>query len=202
MNKCYLIGAGDFCGMQVPDSSDFVIAADGGYNHLEKHGIRCDLVIGDLDSLVGALPEVEIIRHPIKKDMTDMFLSYIEGAKRGYTDFAINGACGGREDHTFANYSLLLYIKERGHTAMLFSPSSVSRVIKDESITLKGKSGKTLSVFALGGAAVGVDIIGAQYEARGVTLTPSFPLGVSNSFLDGEVTVSVREGALLIISEL
>ena len=201
MNKCYLVGAGDFYGTPVPNDGDFVIAADGGYNHLISHGVRCDLLIGDLDSLIGDAPDIEIIRHPIKKDETDMFLAYLEGAKRGYTDFEIYGATGGRPDHTMASYSLLLYARERGHNAVIYDKSYCARVIKNESITLLCDSGKTLSVLAFGADAHGVSIIGAEYEARGVDLSMSFPLGVSNSFKDGEVTLTVKDGALLIIWE-
>ncbi len=202
MNKCYLVGAGDFFGMPTPDGGDLVIAADGGYNHLISHGLRCDLLIGDLDSLVGGPPEIELIRHPVKKDMTDMYLAYLEGVRRGYTEFEIYGASGGREDHTLANYSLLLYAREQGNSAALYSKNACARVIKNESVIITGTCGKTLSVFAFGKDALGVDIIGAEYEALGVNLSMSFPLGVSNSFKDEPVTISVRDGALLIISEI
>ena len=60
---------------------------------------------------------------------------------------------------------------------------------------------RSLSVFAFGSAAEGVSIKGAKYEACQVTLTPDFPLGVSNSFIGNEVTVSVARGALLIMKE-
>ena len=201
MSICYIVGAGDFEGGFTPLECDTVIAADGGYDNLLRHGIRCDLLIGDLDSISDIPASVKTQRHPVRKDETDMHLSYLEGAKRGYSEFVIYGGTGGREDHTFANYSLLLYAKERGHNATLVGTKNVTRVVKNEKISLRGERGKHLSVFAFSTEAKGVDIKGAEYEAEGITLTPSFPLGASNLFCEGEVTVSVEDGILLVMSE-
>ena len=169
-----------------------------------KAGIKPDVLIGDFDSL-DDLPNdlsVEIIRHPVEKDETDMYLAYRIGASRGCLEFHLYGGVGGREDHTFANYSLLSYVRNRGGRAELFSKYGKSYIIKDESISLCGECGKTLSVFAFGGDARGVSIEGLYYEAKDVTLTCDFPLGVSNHFTKGEAKISVSDGSLLIIEEL
>lgn len=210
MGICYIVGAGDFFGSFTPSKDDLVIAADGGYLSLLTKGIRCDVLLGDMDSLSERSTDsnplshldgakVEILKFPVEKDETDTHLAYLEGVRRGYTTFRVLGGVGGREDHTFANYSLLLYGKNASHSITLVGNGCESFVIKNESVTLRGKRGGDLSVFAFGGVARGVCILGAKYEAKSLTLTPDFPLGVSNSFLDGEVTVSVSEGALLIM---
>lgn len=202
MGICYIVGAGDFNKGFTPTEGDLVIAADGGYDTLCKKGIRCELLIGDLDSIEGVPGGIETIRHPVKKDETDMHLAYLEGVRRGYTEFMIYGGTGGRDDHTFANYCLLLYIKERGHNATLIGTRTITRVIKNEEITLLGEAKKHLSIFAFGGDAEGVSIKGAEYEADNVTLTKSFPLGASNIFKREAVKISVRDGALLVMSEI
>ena len=52
MNKCIIVGAGEFdidnwsC-----EKDDYVIAADAGWMILEQLGIVPDLLIGDMDSL-------------------------------------------------------------------------------------------------------------------------------------------------------
>ena len=115
MGVCYIVGAGDFHGSFTPAKDDLVIAADGGYLALMERGIRCDILLGDMDSLseLGVASSdckaPEILKFPVEKDETDTHLAYLEGARRGYTEFYIYGGTGGREDHTFANYSLLLY---------------------------------------------------------------------------------------------
>ena len=107
-NICYIVGAGELHSLPSPTEGDLVIAADGGLDALASGGITPAVVVGDLDSLSGRVPEgVEILRHPVEKDETDSHLSYLEGAKRGYTRFSLYGCTGGRDDHTFANYSLL-----------------------------------------------------------------------------------------------
>ena len=202
MKTCYIVGAGDFYGFFSPKECDLVIAADGGYESLISHGIRCDLVIGDMDSLEKLPPGVEIIKHPVEKDETDMHLAYLEGKRRGYTHFEIYGGVGGRADHTFANYCLLAYIKQDGNTAVLHDKESTATVIRNETTRIRGKSGKSISVFAFGGVARGVSIKGLYYGLSDGELSPAFPLGVSNHFTDGTAEISVKDGTLLIISQI
>ncbi len=204
MSICYIVGAGEFHDPHselCPCEGDLVIAADGGYEALTSHGVGCDLLIGDLDS-IGKLPEgIELQRHKVEKDETDMHLCYLEGARRGFDTFYLFGGVGARPDHTLANYALLLYMAERGHNGLLFDSGTVATVIKNGVIRLSGDARDTVSVFAFGGEARGVDISGLKYEAHGVTLTPDFPLGVSNSFVGDAASISVEDGALLVIAE-
>ena len=202
MKLCYIVGAGDFCGGFTPSEDDLVIAADGGYDALIKNGIRCDLLIGDLDSITTPPKDIPLIKHPVRKDETDMHLCFNEGLARGYTEFCIFGGTGGRDDHTFANYSLLLNIKNQGCNAVLYGANSATRVIKNEKIELVGEKGKHFSAFAFGGIAKGVYIRGLEYEADGIELTPDFALAVSNIFTDKAASISVDDGALLIMTEL
>ena len=179
-----------------------IIAADGGYYNLVRHGYTPDIIIGDLDSIESEIPEgTRIISYPKEKDETDMFLSYKAGVTLGYTEFVMLGATGGRLDHTYANISLLLYAKERGHNITVIYEGGIILCLKDESVTLSGSEGATLSVFAIDGAAEGVSISGAKYEVENVSLTPDFPLGVSNEFLDRDVRISVTDGTLIVTAE-
>ncbi len=201
MGICYIVGAGNFTTPFDPTEDDLVIAADGGYDALKEHGIRCDLLIGDLDSITEIPSGLEIIRHPVKKDETDMMLAYLEGARRGFADFYILGATGGREDHTFANYCLLLHMADRGHRGFILSDTGTTLLIKNAEISVSGEAGKHFSAFAFGAAAHGVTIKGLEYECEGATLTPDFPLAVSNRFIGKAGMVSVTDGALLVMIE-
>ena len=198
---CYIIGAGEFHGTISPKENDLVIAADGGYDTLRRIGARADILLGDLDSLKGEISDISVLRFPKEKDETDMHLAYLEGARRGYRVFHIYGGTGGREDHTFANYSLLLQAKLDGNDMRLFGCGSEIFVICDEENKISGAPGETISVFAFGGAAEGVSIKGLKYEIENTDLYPSFPIGVSNEFISSECSVSVRRGALLIMKE-
>lgn len=202
MTTCYIVGAGSSKVEFTPDASDFVIAADGGYDTLRALHIRCDLLVGDMDSIKDVPENIDVVRHPVRKNETDMHLAYLEGRDIGYDRFVILGAVGGRADHTFANYSLLLKIANDGCDGMIIHDTGTARVIKNRKICLSGeKEGDHLSVFAIGGVARGVSIKGAEYECTHLTLTPDFPMGVSNSFVGKDTVIGVEDGALLILTE-
>ena len=58
-----------------------------------------------------------------------------------------------------------------------------------------------LSVFCNSGTAEGVTLSNLKYPLDDSEFTGSFPLGVSNQFLDVPAQVSVRRGSLLLIWE-
>ena len=206
MKKCVIIGAGELFGDVKLDTGDYLIAADGGLDHIKSLGLTPDVIIGDFDSVSNAreMPEgIEVIRHPVEKDETDSYLAYRLGYERGFREFHIFGGTGGREDHTFANYCLLLKAKNEGCNAFLYGKDQISTVIKNEKMRIFGNPGASFSVFALGAIASGVTVKGAKYEAEKVTLTPDFPLGVSNSFTDsGYADIGVECGALLVMQAI
>lgn len=201
MGVCYIVGAGDFSLPFTPEDDDLVIAADGGYDHLEHFGIRCDILLGDLDSIKSAPKKIKTVRFPVRKDETDTYLAYREGAKLGYKTFYIYGGTGGREDHTFANYCLLLHIKEQGNSGFLISDKARVSIVKNENVTVIGAFGKHLSLFPFGRDAHGVTIKGAEYECENITLKSDFPLAVSNIFKDSPVNIEVKDGSLLLMEE-
>lgn len=201
MGVCYIIGAGEMHGAPEPCEHDFVIAADGGYDAARSLDIMPDLLIGDMDS-IGAVPKgVDILRVPVEKDETDTYLCYREGVRRGYTDFVIYGGVGGRDDHTFANYSLLIGAKNDGNRVTLVGECFNIFAIKNEKISIKERVGAMLSVFAFSGECHGVTIRGCKYNTDSVTLSPAFPLGVSNEITETDASIEVADGVLLIMIE-
>jgi len=202
MSICYLVGAGDFNENIELYEDDLLIAVDGGYDSLIAAGYMPDVLVGDLDSVKAPIDEsVKVLRYSKEKDETDMLLAYRIGVRCEYTDFVILGGTGGRFDHTLANISLLLYAKERGHNITMIDDKSMMICLKNESIRLTGAPGAYLSVFAFGEEAEGVTILGTKYEIENATLSPSFPLGVSNEFAEEEAFISVNDGALIVIAE-
>ncbi len=89
------------------DAIDLVIAADSGFDTAQLFGIECDLIIGDMDSIVYKdllqnYPKEKIITFPKDKDYTDTQLALFESHKRGATHITLIGGDGGRLDHTMA----------------------------------------------------------------------------------------------------
>ena len=203
---CYIVGAGEPFLPFLPKENDYVIAADGGYERLRQADIRTDLLLGDFDSLSdGLLSDAEgetIERHPVRKDDTDTALAALRAYELGYRRMILLGGAGGREDHTFANYQLLLRLRHMGCTALLVGESACVRVVQNESIVLHGRVGETLSVFAFGKDAHGVTLRGVEYPLERGELTVDVALGVSNAFAAATAEIGVEDGALLVFSPL
>lgn len=181
--------------------NDMIIAADGGYDILKEIGLIPDVVIGDLDSLEGELKHKNVVKHPVEKDETDTFLATKLGVEKGYKNFIIFGGVGGRIDHTIANIQNLLWIAKRGGRAFLIGNDVIMTVISDDLLTFSADFKGKISIFAQENSVEGVNIKGLKYSAENLTLTPEFPLGVSNEFVGERAEISVEDGSLLIIWE-
>ena len=200
---CYIFAGApmEFLPPVSPEPGDLILCADGGYRYAKALGLKPDYLVGDFDTLPeGEIPQdSQIRRHPIQKDDTDTMLAIKYGFNSGYKRFAIYGGLGGeRTDHTIANIQSLAYIADHGGEGFLVGENETFTLIKNSSITLHSEKGKTLSVFAYGGIAEGISIKGAVYETDNLTLTPFFPLGVSNKFKENSATVGVKNGCVLI----
>lgn len=196
---CYIVGA---CSNNVININkkayDILIAADGGYNLIENKNL-IDILLGDFDS-IDKLPDFKNIkRFPVEKDDTDLFLAYKIAKEKNYKNYVIYGGIGGRLDHTIANIQLLTHIAKNGEKGFLVGENSIITVISNSEITVKGEKGKTLSVFSVSDSCEKVTISGLKYNAENISLNNSFPLGVSNSFLDCDAKISVHNGTLMII---
>ena len=140
MAVCYVVGAGDCTSLDFEKKSgDLIIAADGGYKYLVSARIKPDILIGDFDSL-GDIPENEnIIRLNPVKDITDMDAAVKIGLDKGYSEFVIYGALGGRFDHSLANIQLIARLSQQEKKAELRNGETV--------ITLPELNGYTLIAF-------------------------------------------------------
>lgn len=201
-HECYIIGAGDFFGLrEAPDDSDYVIAADAGFEYCTQNGIIPDLVLGDFDSLGKAPKHPNVVQLPVEKDDTDTMFALKLGLEKGYRRFYVYGGLGGkRPDHTIANMQGLMYLAQRGARGWLFGEKYVWTAIKNSTLRIAGDG--DVSVFCFGAKAEGVSIKGLKYELDGAEICPDFPLGVSNSFASSEAEISVENGMLLIMYDI
>ena len=205
---CFIVGAGAFAGMEVlPDDGDLVIAADGGYAYLKEAGVRCDLLMGDLDSLSASVEiSAETRRFSPIKDDTDTMLAVKYATERGYRRFYLYGVFGGRFDHTAATLQTVLWIANRGAEVLAFeakddgTPGAYVTALKNGTAVFPPEASGYLSLFALGGPAHGVTLTNLKYPLDRYTLEPDTALGVSNEFLPGvSARVTVEDGTLIII---
>ena len=200
MGVCYLVGAGQFRMHDfAPKPGDFVIAADAGYEALRALHITPDLLVGDFDSLAQRPADVPTHTHPVEKDDTDMALALEEGFTRGYRDFVLYGADGGRLDHTLANLQLLGGASRRGINVRMAGDGFDMIALTNGTLTLPVRAAGTLvSVFCHGAVAEGVTLRGLRYPLNRATLTADRALGVSNEYRDADASVTVENGTLLV----
>lgn len=201
MENCIIFCAGGFDSLVEPiDTGDFVIAADGGFAHLQAMGREPELILGDFDSLGYAPAGASVF--PVEKDDTDSMLAVRRGLEMGYRRFVLYGALDGpRIDHTLANFQTLQFLADRGAVGFLVGLTHIATVVKNGRIDFPAEAQGIISVFCMGADASGVSIEGLQYGLKDGTLSAGFPLGVSNQFTGEKSAISVKNGSLLIIYE-
>ena len=196
MKTCIIFCAAGFDGLLFPIPEDaLVIAADGGLRHTQALGIRPDVILGDFDSL-GYVPDDSQV-YPVEKDDTDAMLAVRVGLERGCDFFLFYGAMDGpRLDHTVANFQTLGYLATHGARGALIGRDYIATVLCEETIEFSEVAAGILSLFCLGASAE-VTIEGLKYGLDHGTLTPDFPLGVSNHFEGKAARITVHDGQAL-----
>lgn len=200
MSVCCIVGAGDCDSFDFKkQEGDIIIAADGGYNHLKKFNISPDIVIGDFDSL-GYIPDnISFIKLPKEKDVTDMYAAAEMGIDRGYKEFLIYGACGGRLEHTISNIQLAAMLADKGKKCVIKDCKTKIIAVRNGTIEFDDTNKGYISVFSHSDKCSGVTIKGLKYVLENTTLTNVFPIGVSNEFIGEKSSVTVDNGTLIII---
>lgn len=205
MKRCFIFAAGTYYGLRErPQPGDLVLAADAGYEICRREGIVPDLVLGDFDSMEQPENFNNVLRVPVEKDDTDTMLAVKTALENGCDEVYLYGGTGGKRlDHTLANLQTLLFIRRRGARGYLYDDDFVWTAVENESLTIRREVEWGLfSAFCLGDRAEGIDEVGFQYPLQDGSLTPEFPLGVSNHIMEDTATVTVRKGALIVGWEL
>jgi thiamine pyrophosphokinase len=183
---------------------DLIIAADGGTLHSLALGLRPDIVIGDFDSLDPAdlaqleMSGTELIRHPARKDYTDLELALKHAKQLGAWQILIIGALGERWDQTLAN--LLLPASEDFSTLdirLVDGPQEISLVKSGHVTEIRGNPGDTLSLIPLYGDATGIMTKGLEYVLNDGTLRFGSTRGISNVLLENTAEISCQKGLLV-----
>lgn len=199
MRTCVIFCAAGFDSLaETIGNEDLVIAADGGWKHTQRLGIKPDILLGDFDSLGFAPEGAEVF--PVEKDDTDAMLALRRGLERGCHRFVIYGGLDGRRlDHTLANFQALQYLADRDAVGYLVGSGYLVTVVKNGSLSFPKEAKGILSVFCLGLDAEGVTLSGLKYPLENGALTSGFPLGVSNHFIGEKSSISVKNGSLLVL---
>ena len=197
---CLIVSGGDYC--EIPAEfrdADFVIACDRGWKFAESLDLIPDLIVGDFDS--SPMPEngipVKIL--PVLKDDTDTMYAVRTALNRGYRNIAIGCAFGGRLDHALANLQSAAFAVSHGGRCRLIGADTEALVFTAAREVFPRRDGWSLSLLSLSDECRGVTVRGTKFEGENLTLTNSFPLGVSNVWAAEEAVVSVESGTLMVI---
>ena len=205
MNRCVIIGGADIHNYDAIrhalQEDDFFVFCDSGLKHRAALGVQPGLIVGDFDSHENPHLAVETIVLPCEKDDTDTVFAVKEAIRRGYEDFLLIGAVGGRLDHTLGNVSILLYLDSQGKRGCIMDDYSDMRVVSSEPVCIPD-SYAFFSLLNISGTARGITIENAKYPLNDGEITCEYQYGVSNEVLPGKTAcVIVREGRLLLVMD-
>ncbi len=187
-------------------AGDLLIAADGGARYCLQFGCMPQVVIGDFDSLSETEVDelvaggTEVLRHPARKDKTDLELAVDLEIQKEIREILILAALGGRWDQTLANLLLLgLPHFAKARIRLLDGNQEITLLRPGAENLIRGRPGDTVSLIALGGDAHGVTTSGLEYPLQTDRLPFGATLGVSNTLTAPKATVSLQSGLLICI---
>ena len=183
---------------------DFLVAVDGGLEHLKALHLQPHLLVGDLDSVdpqdVTRLEAagVPVERFPVEKDENDLELALDSVVRRGCRTLRIIAGVGGRLDQTLAN----LFLLARPHLAdcdLRLDDGQTEVLLVRQSAQIEGQPGETVSLLPLGRPACGVTTLGLRYPLHAETLWPDRTRGVSNALSEPRASIRLSEGLLICV---
>ncbi len=179
--------------------NDFFVFCDCGLTHADRLGVIPNLIVGDFDSHERPETDIETIVLPCEKDDTDTVYAVKEAIKRGYDDFLIIGAVGGRLDHTIGNVSILALLYKNGKRGYIIDDYSEIQIVDSESVYIEDRY-PYFSLLNVFGHADGITIKGAKYPLENGSISWDYQYGISNEVTPGEIAeVSVKNGPVLLI---
>ena len=201
--KVLIIGAGNHLStsklVSYAKDSDYIICADGGYDHAKSSGITPDILVGDFDSVREEPSDfLRKVKLPVEKDDTDSLYALRFALSKGAKSIVFYGGLGDRYDHSYANICLLYYAMIQD-VPMVLTDGKTEVYLTDSKITLKKRKGTTVSVYAFSDICEGVTLKGLKYPLENATLDKYNIIGTSNEFLSETAEFSLSSGNLLII---
>jgi len=184
--------------------ADLVVAVDSGLHLAVALGTPVHMVVGDMDSVdPGLLAQVEsagveVRRHPVDKDATDLELALDVAAEAGIQSVLVLGSDAGRMDHLLGGVLTLASPRFSRMSIRAVLGAAALHVVHD-TCALTGTPGATVSILAVNGPANGVRTDGLRWPLDGERLDPGTSRGLSNEFLGETARVSVDDGCVVVV---
>ena len=196
-----IIANGEECSISLAEEllawSPLVLVLDGAYDRVLRLGWKMDVVVGDLDSILSPLPEVDIqCVHVEEQESSDLekALTWLRG--RGILEVNVIWATGQRLDHTFHNLSVLGRFSDM--RIVIYDDHSKAYLLP-EKFSKHFRANDKLSLIPLG-KVMGIHTSNLAYPLQDESLDIVERMGTSNHVLnDGLVEVHYRSGSLIMI---
>lgn len=175
-----ILAAGDFPRKEYPryllDSADRVVCCDGAIRSALRHGVKVDVLIGDMDSASATVRKAasfEVVQEDEQEtnDLTKA-MRYVMTHWSDVERITMLGATGKREAHTIGNLSLLMeyekeyHFWERGIDVQMVSDWSTAFAVGG-SCSLHVGAGRPVSLFTCD-TALKLHSTGLQWPLDGV----------------------------------
>jgi thiamine pyrophosphokinase len=186
--------------------TDRIFCANGGTRNALALELQPEIIIGDLDSLPEetvtrmAAAGVAIQRHPADKDKTDLELVLELATNQQPDEILLVTALGGRLDQMLANILLLTQPTFANTRLTLLDGNQQATLLRSqESLTISGQPGDTLSLVPLWPQVSGVTISGVRWPLDQATLSLGSTWSISNVLDEPQATVHIGEGLVLLV---
>ncbi len=182
--------------------TDYLIAIDGGMDHIVRAGLRPNIILGDLDSVSEAgldylkKEKLEKISYPKEKDYTDMEIGIFYLADKKVDEIVIFGGTGTRLDHSLGNIFLLNIIDEMGIEARI-EDSNNTIMLVDSYKRLEKRPGY-ISVLPINEAGIKLSLKGFKYPLDHYEIAFGKTIGISNEIVDSYGEIIVHRGRALV----
>jgi thiamine pyrophosphokinase len=178
-------------------NTDMIIAADSGYDSAQKLGYQSDLLIGDMDSIVGNHANTETVVFPKDKDHTDTELALLKARDSGADQILLIGGGGGRLDHFLGIYHCFFRKLHPDH--WLTHSAYIQRI--DQPCELHGKKGGELSFIPISTEGLICKTWGLKWPLNALPWKLG-DVGISNVAMEDSIRIEIQSGALLCVQQL
>jgi thiamine pyrophosphokinase len=207
MSKCVIVANGSRQGIKslrgYIDSSDIIIAVDGGLEALNRLNITPTVIIGDYDSVSQELlddykkKDIPFLTFPKRKDATDSEIAIDYAIDQKPSELYLLGMTGKRMDHGLANIHMLKRVPEHIKACIIDAYNEI--FYSSKNFTLKGYKGKHLSIIPITSVLESISTTGLDYPLNHENLYFKDSRGVSNVIISDEVEITMKSGEFFVI---
>lgn len=178
------------------ENSDYIIAADCGYDILHRISKFPDIIIGDMDSIKNDISKCKSEIHRKDKSLSDTELALKHALALQPDKIEIHGANGNYLDHTLANLELLFkYYNNEIPIVIITDNSRVYAIEKRTKII--NKNGHRCSFFIKENVK-NLELSGFEYIFKKKDLT-KYDFSLSNVIKSDEAEIKFDKGRVLLI---